>query len=369
MLSALVFAAVAQAQFSVPLVQVPKTTESMNKYFAKIDSLRNNFVGGKVDISNFMDAQYYGEITLGTPPQKFNVVFDTGSSNLWVPGKACKAIACLLHNKFDEAKSSSFKPNGTAFEIRYGSGSLTGTMATDLLTIGDLVVPEQSFATSVNEPGLAFAAGKFDGILGLAYDTIAVNRAVPPFFEMVNNRLVQQPLFGVYFATAASGAQSEITFGAVNPAHYKGEISWYPVERKAYWEIALDKATLGGIQIADVSKAAIDTGTSLIALPTTVANAINKKIGAVRGINGQFTVKCSAVPTLPELTLTFGGKDYVLTGSDYILNVQGSCLSGFTGIDIPAPAGPIWIVGDVFLRKFYSVYDLGNHRVGFAPAV
>lgn len=86
-------------------------------------------------------------------------------------------------------------------------------------------------------------------------------------------------------------------------------------------------------------------GTSLIALPTDVAEMLNTQIGAKRSWNGQYTVDCSAVPSLPELTFYFDGKAYPLKGSDYILNVQGTCISSFTGLDINLPGGALWILG------------------------
>jgi saccharopepsin len=88
-------------------------------------------------------------------------------------------------------------------------------------------------------------------------------------------------------------------------------------------------------------------GTSLIALPTDIAEMLNTQIGAKRSWNGQYTVDCSKVPELPDLTFHFGGKPYPLKGTDYILNVQGTCVSSFTPMDINLPGGgSIWVVGE-----------------------
>lgn len=107
-----------------------------------------------------MNAQYFTTITLGTPPQEFKVILDTGSSNLWVPSTQCTSIACFLHAKYDSSASSTYKKNGTAFKIQYGSGSMEGFVSRDVLRIGDLDIKDQDFAEATKEPGLAFAFGK-----------------------------------------------------------------------------------------------------------------------------------------------------------------------------------------------------------------
>ncbi|TFK89830.1 endopeptidase [Polyporus arcularius HHB13444] len=325
--------------------------------------------GHGVPLTNFMNAQYYTEISLGTPPQIFKVILDTGSSNLWVPSVQCTSIACFLHAKYDSSASSTYKANGSEFSIQYGSGSMEGFVSQDTLRIGDLTIKGQDFAEATKEPGLAFAFGKFDGILGLAYDTISVNHIVPPFYQMIKQKLLDEPVFSFRLGSSEEDG-GEAIFGGIDSSAFKGKIDYVPVRRNAYWEVELEKVDLGGDELElQQTGAAIDTGTSLIALPSDLAEMLNTQIGAKKSWNGQYTVDCSKVPDLPDLTLYFNGKPYVLKGTDYVLEVQGTCISSFTGLDINMPNGDqLWIIGDVFLRKYYTVYDLGKNAVGFAEA-
>ncbi|KAK7516122.1 putative vacuolar protease A [Phyllosticta citricarpa] len=323
-----------------------------------------------VPVTNFLNAQYFSEISIGTPPQDFKVILDTGSSNLWVPSSECGSIACYLHTKYDSSSSSTYHKNGSSFEIRYGSGSLSGFVSQDTFSIGDVKVKNQDFAEATSEPGLAFAFGRFDGILGLGYDTISVNKIVPPFYNMVNQKLVDEPVFAFYLSdTNDEGSESVATFGGVDKSLYTGEITKIPLRRKAYWEVELDSITFGDATAdLDNTGAILDTGTSLIALPSTLAELLNKEIGAKKSFNGQYTVDCDKRDGLPDLTFALSGHNFTISAFDYILEVQGSCISAFMGMDFPEPTGPLAILGDAFLRRWYSIYDLGNNAVGLAKA-
>ncbi|KAK0611529.1 vacuolar protease A precursor [Immersiella caudata] len=320
-----------------------------------------------VPISNFMNAQYFSEITIGTPPQSFKVVLDTGSSNLWVPSSECGSIACYLHSKYDSSSSSTYKGNGTAFDIQYGSGALSGFVSQDTVTIGDITIKGQDFAEATSEPGLAFAFGRFDGIMGLGYDTISVNRIVPPFYKMIEQKLIDEPVFAFYLADQEG--QSEVVFGGVDSSHYKGKLTTIPLRRKAYWEVDFDAIAYGEDK-AELENTGIilDTGTSLIALPSQLAEMLNAQIGAKKGYNGQYSVDCSKRDSLKDVTFTLAGHEFALSPYDYILELSGSCISTFMGMDFPSPPGPIAILGDAFLRRYYSVYDLGANTVAIAEA-
>ncbi|KAI2793110.1 Vacuolar protease A [Penicillium oxalicum] len=326
--------------------------------------------GHNVLVDNFLNAQYFSEISLGTPPQTFKVVLDTGSSNLWVPSSQCTSIACFLHSKYDSSSSSTYKKNGTEFAIRYGSGSLSGFVSQDTLKIGDLDIKHQDFAEATQEPGLAFAFGRFDGILGLGFDTISVNKMVPPFYNALDQGLLDEPVFAFYLGdTNKEGDDSVATFGGVDKSHYTGEMINIPLRRKAYWEVDFDAITLGHntAELEDTG-VILDTGTSLIALPSTMAELLNKEIGAKKGFTGQYTVECDKRDSLPDLTFTLAGHNFTIGPYDYILEVQGSCISSFMGMDFPEPVGPLAILGDAFLRRWYSVYDHGKGSVGLAKA-
>lgn len=323
-----------------------------------------------VPLTNYLNAQYFTEITLGSPPQSFKVILDTGSSNLWVPSAECGSLACFLHTKYDHEASSTYKANGSEFAIQYGSGSLEGYVSRDLLTIGDLVIPDQDFAEATSEPGLAFAFGKFDGILGLAYDSISVNRIVPPVYNAIKNKLLDDPVFAFYLGDSDKSEDGgEASFGGIDEEKYTGEITWLPVRRKAYWEVKFEGIGLGEeYATLEGHGAAIDTGTSLIALPSGLAEILNAEIGAKKGWSGQYSVDCESRDSLPDLTLNFNGYNFTITAYDYTLEVSGSCISAFTPMDFPEPVGPLVIIGDAFLRKYYSIYDIGHDAVGLAKA-
>lgn len=217
------------------------------------------------------------------------------------------------------------------------------------------------------EPGLAFAFGRFDGILGLGYDTISVNHIPPPFYNMIEQGKLDEPVFAFYLGS--TDQESEAIFGGIDEKHYTGKMVKLPLRRKAYWEVDFDTITFGD-ESADLDNtgAIVDTGTSLIALPTTIAELLNTHMGAKKRWDGQYTIECAARDSLPDLTFTLTGHNFTITSYDYILEVQGSCISAIMGMDFPAPAGPLAVLGDAFLRKYYSVYDLGNNAIGLAKA-
>ncbi|KNA19643.1 hypothetical protein SOVF_059660 [Spinacia oleracea] len=434
-----------------------------------------------VPLKNYLDAQYFGEIGIGTPPQKFTVIFDTGSSNLWVPSSKCYfSIACLLHSKYNARRSSSYTKNGKKAEIHYGTGAISGYFSKDHVTLGDLVVENQDFIEATREPSLTFVAAKFDGILGLGFQEISVGKAVPVWYNMVNQGLVKEPVFSFWLNRNADEEEGgEIVFGGVDPDHYIGKHTWAPVSQKGYWQFDMDDVLVDGETTgfcADGCSAIADSGTSLLAGPMAVVAQINHAIGAAGVVSvecktvvtqygkqilelllsesqpkkvcskiglctfdgkrdvsmgiesvvdvkvdkssggihdsmctacemavvwmqnqlkqneteerildyanqlcerlpspmGESAVDCSRLSTMPSVSFTIAGKTFDLGPEEYILKVgegaAAQCISGFIALDVPPPRGPLWILGDVFMGRYHTVFDYGNLRVGFAEA-
>jgi cathepsin D len=328
-------------------------------------------------MSDFADTQYYGPIALGTPEQDFLVVFDTGSSNLWVPSQKCAwtDFACDIHNRYDSTKSSTYVANGTNFSIVYGSGSMTGFLSQDTLNFGGLKVKNQVFAEATGEPGLAFVAAQFDGILGMAFVTISVDHVTPVWYNLLSQGLVTKPIFSFWLSSNPQGQNGgELYLGGTDPKYYTGAFTYVNLTSETYWEYKMDDFQVGGKSTGWCTgcKAVADSGTSLIAGPSDAINQLNIQLGAIPYNGEGIFATCPDLTKLPNIQLVIAGKAFVLTPQDYIVQVaefgQTVCISGFVGIDIPAPYGPLWIVGDIFMRKYYTVFDFANQRVGYALA-
>merc|ERR1712178_544975 len=269
-------------------------------------------------------------------------------------------------NIYDHSKSSTYAKNGTVFKIQYGSGPVSGVYSADNVNVGPFAIKDFTFAEVDNTAGLGlgYRVGKFDGILGLGCDTISVGH-VPTFMnKLVASGQLPQPVFGFYLGNNVPG---ELVFGGVDNKHFTGDFHYVPLSSKTYWAVELQGVTLGSASMSSCKKAIIDSGTSLLAGPKDDITAIAKKLGAKSLLGKEWTVDCNA--DLPDLSFTLGGKTFTLSKSDLTLQSSGStCILGLMGIDVPAPNGPLWILGDVFMRKYYVEFDWGQSRVGIATA-
>ncbi|XP_033827275.1 napsin-A [Periophthalmus magnuspinnatus] len=328
-------------------------------------------------LTNFMDAQYFGSISIGSPPQEFTVLFDTGSSNLWVPSVHCSFwdLACWVHRRYNSKKSSTYVQNGTQFSIRYGRGSLSGFISADTVSVAGLPLPKQQFGEAVKQPGITFAVARFDGVLGMAYPSISVAKVTPVFDSAMEAKLLPQNVFSFYINRDPHAAVGgELILGGTDPQYYTGELHFVNVTRKAYWQIQMSGINVGSQLTLCKSgcQTIVDTGTSLIVGPVAEIRALHKAMGALPLIMGEYIIDCKKIPTLPVVSFNIGGIMYNLTGADYIMKESqrgvSLCLSGFMAMDVPPPAGPLWILGDVFIGKYYTVFDRSKDRVGFAPA-
>ncbi|PNX96859.1 aspartic proteinase oryzasin-1-like protein [Trifolium pratense] len=238
-----------------------------------------------VYLKNYLDAQYFGEIGIGSPPQIFKVVFDTGSSNLWVPSAKCRlSIACYIHSKYRSKLSSTYTKIGTSCKIPFGRGHIPGFFSQDNLKVGNIIIRDQEFTEITKEGSLEFLAMHFDGILGLGFQDISVGQVTPVWYNMIEQGHMTQKVFSLWLnQNPTSNIGGEIVFGGIDWRHFRGEHTYVPVTQKGYWQIDVEDIILAtnSTGLCEGGCAAIiDSGTSLIAGPTSVVAQINHAIGA-----------------------------------------------------------------------------------------
>lgn len=320
-----------------------------------------------IALKSYKQAQYYGNINIGTPSKQFVVLFDTGSSNLWVPASNCTNCASG-HSMYDPQGSSSFHPNGTSFAIEYGTGSMKGFVVNDVVTLGPLSTAVD-FACATNEPGRTFQAAKFDGILGLGWPTISVDGIVPVMQQLDAAGELDQPVFAFYL-NSDDKVPGELTIGGIDTDRMSGStINYVPVVSDTYWTVELGAMTVNGQSVTQVKNAIVDSGTSLIVGPRREVKALAKLAGAQEVQAGQYSVDCDATIPDMDVTLGSGSSSFSLTITGEALKIKicvavviCQCLFGVAGMDLPEP---LWILGDVMMREFYTIFDFGNNRVGF----
>jgi len=333
------------------------------------------------------DELYYGVGTVGAAQQRFTFDFDTGSSDTFIPGPSCGASqGCAGTTKYNQQGQD--EHNTTS--ITYGSGAVQGENYFDSVTIAGLTANHQNVISLTTATG--FSTSSSDGLMGMAFPAIASSKQLPYFFTLISQGKVNPTEFSFYLGRAKSNTagNSEMTLGGRDSSKFTGATTPVPVTSQTYWQVAINGASVGtGSTIAGTSgQAAIDTGTTLVVAPTSAAAAIYNKIpGAfpipfLGGTTQLYGYPCNSNP---NVSLSFAGKQFAINNLDFNFGklsdqlgpigafFPGSCLGGVAGADLATVSGQsLWIVGDTFLKNWYSTYQYvspSSAFVNFAKAV
>ncbi|EDR12034.1 aspartic peptidase A1 [Laccaria bicolor S238N-H82] len=345
-------------------------------------------------INLLSDSVYLAPVSVGTPPQTFNVILDTGSSDLWVADTSCNACNSTTP-LFNPSKSSSITSSYTNVTISYTSSNVSGTLAQDVVSMGNFSVQNQtlcmftpSMMTVDRVPDDFSPLGlSVSGIMGLAFSAIAATNSTP-FWQALGSQLAapEMAFYLTRFQDDVNAKDEEpggvFTLGGTNSTLYTGDIEFLNMTlifgTPTFWLLTMPAITVQGrsvqITTGNAAPVVIDTGTTVIGGPTADVNAIWAAVpGSAPFVSypGFFTFPCS---TSLQVTLSFGGKAWPISEADMnlgqISNGSTRCVGAIIDLNlasnISSSSSHYWVVGDTFLKNVYSVFRADPPSIGFA---
>lgn len=364
-------------------------------------------------------SQYVGPIGVGTrmecetcKPQEESqvwVVFDTGSTNIWVSSDLCAEGPCASkeRHRYNHLQSLTYREpdEPLTLAVKFGTGEVSGPHAVDHFRIGPFAVFNQTFAMIEKQKGAVFEEVPFEGILGLAFPSMSANRVAPFFDTVISENTLEHNEFAFYFSKHHR-AGNALLWGGVDPAFYRNKIEYFPVTDPYYWSIDLHSFSIGDSILLGSKGAAVRNqvdGASLLESSFLKSNSATKPERGPKAIvdtgttyftaeGSMFEQVTQLLPNAPckdithkshppivyKLTNIAGQvSDFRFTHNEYMTQrsdgEDAECELAFMKIDIPKQHGPGMVLGEVFLRSYFAVFDRGNgdiHRakVGFAPA-
>ncbi|XP_063995750.1 lysosomal aspartic protease-like isoform X1 [Diachasmimorpha longicaudata] len=334
-----------------------------------------------VTLYKFLNAEYYGIIRIGRPAQEFRVVFDSAWADSWVPSQHCgfTELACMLHNRYDSSKSSTYKENGRIFSRKSQELELGGFLSVDNFHLEHIEVANQTFIEMTHMSWKPFALQKSDGIIGLGWRSLATNGTIPFFYNMIKQKLVKQNLFTFYMnRDETTNKAGKLILGNTDRSHAKDNLTYVRVVDKGYWTIQMDRVT---IDVKKMNKTyafcknhcqvVMDTSANTISGPANEIQAINNLLGA-KNIwpywPYKYMVDCRQYALLPHVSFVFNDKEFTIDSKYYVQHVVYHgvqvCLSPFVTSAIGT-----WELGGAFLMQFYTEFDFDNERIGIAETV
>eukprot|EP00747_Dinoflagellata_sp_TGD_P183544 gnl/TRDRNA2_/TRDRNA2_38487_c0_seq1.p1 gnl/TRDRNA2_/TRDRNA2_38487_c0~~gnl/TRDRNA2_/TRDRNA2_38487_c0_seq1.p1 ORF type:complete len:455 (-),score=61.91 gnl/TRDRNA2_/TRDRNA2_38487_c0_seq1:17-1279(-) len=353
---------------------------------------------------------YFGTVHVGFPqPQNFTVVFDTGSGHFFLPSTNCDDEPCLMHKRYNRSASETvidIDHDGTVVDpdaterdqvsLAYGTGEVVGDFVKEVVCIGspgrgdefDPMINNHCVkvrvVTAREMSAEPFRLFRFDGVLGLGLEALALNPEFN-FFEQLTHSRRLAPMFSVFLSrTDGSAQQSEISFGGHNPSLAAAPLQWLPVASPdlGYWQVNIRSMKIGNETVplceAGDCNAILDTGTTMLGVPKMGIQSLALMLA--RQVPGDPTeVNCHDVPG-PDIFFDLGDITVRLTAEDYSApaalrvksktsdSVKTICRSSLLPVEMPNVGPKLFIWGEPVLRRYYTAYNSHTKEIGFAPA-
>ncbi|XP_010833315.1 PREDICTED: beta-secretase 2 [Bison bison bison] len=340
---------------------------------------------------------YYLEMQIGTPPQKLQILVDTGSSNFAVAG----APHPYIDSYFDAERSSTYRPKGFDVTVKYTQGSWTGFVGEDVVTIpkgfnSSFLV---NIATIFESENFFLPGIRWNGILGLAYATLAKpSSSLETFFDSLVAQakipnIFSMQMCGAGLPVAGSGTNGgSLVLGGIEPTLYKGDIWYTPIKEEWYYQIEILKLEIGGQSLNldcreyNADKAIVDSGTTLLRLPQKVFDAVVEAVARTSLIpefsEGFWTGSQLACWTNSETPWSYFPKISIYLRDEnssrsfritilpqlYIQPMMGAGLNYECYRFGISPSTNALVIGATVMEGFYVVFDRAQKRVGFAAS-
>ncbi|KAG9014759.1 hypothetical protein FRB94_010606 [Tulasnella sp. JGI-2019a] len=332
------------------------------------------------------DTEWYGTLSVGSPPQAIKLNFDTGSSDLFVFAPNCTTCSLSNHTAFQPSRSSTYKNVTTPWSTAFGDGSsAAGYASSDTVTVtassssssspSQVSIPNFLFAIATSMSS-SLASDIPSGLVGLAQDPLAnIPGGTTVFSRMIHGGLLAQNLIGIRLVKGTRDSDGtvgpgggEYTFGGIESQWIVGGqpgLSWIRVTSKNYWGLPMSGVKMGLKSVLPSStppRAIIDTGTSLILTSQALAASINKLIPGsyLSPKTNVWLIPCSTNSVgqskTPSANLFFviGGKQYAVPAQDLAwkkIDQQGYwCVSG-----VQSGVEGFTVLGAMFIKNNYVV--------------
>lgn len=310
-----------------------------------------------------VDSKFIGAVGIGNPKQEFKLFFDTTTSNLWIPTLTCQN--CGDKNRYNSSASRTFIKDGSPIQF----GAYYGVKSVDRVTLGDLVVENQTFAEMVLID-IDLNLKPYDGVFCLGLDVLAEGQVATPLRQMLNQKLIDREVVSFYRSPDQKG---QIVFGGIDQNHYKGQIVYTPNIIPWTWAVKIEGVAVGNVSVCQRGcTAAIRTSSSFVSGPPDQIAAINKAIGAEpdKYDNTTMVIPDCKFSEFLSVKFTIEGQILSLAPEHYIRRATRDaklvCVSLLRPVTFSITDW--WVLGAPVIGNIYTVLDQSsNHsRVGFA---